>query len=79
LSGIVLEYCCNGDMFDFIKKSKNFPEPITKFFFHQLINALDHIHCAGYCHRDLKLENILLDNDFNIKIADFSFVKELDG
>jgi serine/threonine protein kinase len=40
---------------------------------------VDYIHSKGLAHRDIKPENILLDKDFNMKIADFGFAKELIG
>lgn len=39
----------------------------------QLMHGVQHIHKKGICHRDLKLENVLLSNDFELKIADFGF------
>lgn len=44
-----------------------------------MVEALEFIHTAGLCHRDLKPDNILLDIDFNIKLADFGFAKPLAG
>ena len=44
-----------------------------RFFFKQMINALDYMHSKKISHRDLKLENILIDRDLNLKIADFGY------
>ena len=63
-------------MFDYISEGGKFNEMEARYFFHQLIQALEFIHSQGYSHRDLKPENILLDKNFNIKIADFGFASK---
>jgi len=44
-----------------------------------MLNSLKYVHDAGYAHRDIKPDNILLDKDFNIKIADFGFAGPIMG
>ena len=68
---MILEYAPNFILFDYIAFSGHFSEDLARFYFCQIIDALEHIHQAGVAHRDIKLENILLDSDYNIKIADF--------
>jgi len=70
---IAMEYAENGEIFDFIAESGKFSEPEARFYFHQLIEALEYMHHIGYSHRDIKPENLLLDEEFNLKIADFGF------
>ena len=66
----VLEYCPNGTLNNFIKKTGPVEEGIAKFYFWQLASAVFHLHSQGFAHLDIKLENILLDEFFNLKLAD---------
>jgi serine/threonine protein kinase len=70
---IAMEYAENGEIFDFIAESGKFTEPEARYYFHQLIEGLEYIHGEGYSHRDIKPENLLLDEYYNLKIADFGF------
>ena len=68
---IVMEYICAGDLLTYIKKRSKLQEPVAKFIFKQIILALKYIHQNNIVHRDIKLDNILIDLDNNIKICDF--------
>ena len=72
---IVLELCTKGDLFNFVLKRTIIDETETKKYVYQLLDGVDALHKAGVCHRDIKLENILLDDNDNLKIADFGFSK----
>ena len=68
----VLDLATGGDLFDYIfTVGRGFPEKIARFYFHKLIDAIQFLHENNVVHRDLKLENLLLDNEFRLKIADF--------
>lgn len=70
---LALEYAENGEMYDYIIKTGSFSEATARYYFHQLISAMRHINKKGLAHRDIKLENIMLDSQFNLKLADFGF------
>lgn len=70
---IAMDYAENGEIFDFIAESGKFTEREARYYFHQLIEALEYMHGEGYYHRDIKPENLLLDEDYNLKVADFGF------
>lgn len=71
-NALVLELAPYGDLFNFLLCGP-LPESITRDYMGQLIDAIEHLHSNGYCHADLKLENILVDEDFKIKLTDFGF------
>ncbi|XP_074127576.1 NUAK family SNF1-like kinase 1 [Sminthopsis crassicaudata] len=68
---IIMEYASKGELYDYISERRRLSERETRHFFRQIISAVHYCHKNGVVHRDLKLENILLDDNCNIKIADF--------
>jgi len=72
VSFIIMEYAKNGDLFDALMTSKiPFDDELIRTYFHQIIKGLEAIHSHGGAHLDLKLENFLLDENFNLKLTDF--------
>jgi len=70
---IVMEYVSGGLLFDLCQTMGAMGEDAGRFFMTQLVSSLDYMHNLRCVHRDLKLENILVDDDLNLKIADFGF------
>ncbi|VDN29788.1 unnamed protein product [Gongylonema pulchrum] len=70
---LVTEYAANGEIFDLIAKQRRLSEESARLKFIQIISAVDYLHKLKIVHRDLKAENLLLDANLNIKIADFGF------
>lgn len=67
---LVLKYHSNGDLLDFVKKQK-LDERVARYYFSQVLDAVEHLHQNGYCHRDIKIENILLDENYDLVLTDF--------
>ena len=74
---IVMEYICAGDLLSYIRKRNPINENICKYIFKQIILGLSFIHRNKIVHRDIKLDNILIDLDNNIKICDFGVSKRI--
>ncbi|KAI3451653.1 hypothetical protein Pfo_008318 [Paulownia fortunei] len=74
---IVMEYAAGGELFDRICSAGRFSEDEARYFFQQLISGVCYCHSMQICHRDLKLENTLLDGRPapRLKICDFGYSK----
>ncbi|XP_050534658.1 probable serine/threonine-protein kinase MARK-A isoform X2 [Daktulosphaira vitifoliae] len=68
---LVMEYAAGGELYDFLSEKKVLTEEEARRIFRQIAIAIFYCHKHNICHRDLKLENILLDEQGNAKIADF--------
>ena len=68
---IIMEYISGGTLQSFVKKRRKLNEKTAKIFYKQIIESIKYIHSKNIVHRDIKLENILIDLNNNIKICDF--------
>ncbi|KAL5378054.1 hypothetical protein DPSP01_009339 [Paraphaeosphaeria sporulosa] len=76
--GIILEYASGGELFDYILNHRYLKDNAARRLFAQLISGVGYLHKRGIVHRDLKLENLLLDRNRNIIITDFGFANTFD-
>mmetsp|Transcript_10047 Transcript_10047/g.26836 ORF Transcript_10047/g.26836 Transcript_10047/m.26836 type:complete len:618 (+) Transcript_10047:93-1946(+) len=75
---LVTEYCAGRDLFDYLKaRGRPLPEKRARRLVAEIILALEHIHSLGVIYRDLKLENVLLDFEGHVRVADFGLSKLL--
>ena len=72
---LVFPFIPNGDLIKIISKGP-LDEPIARFCAEQLLEALEFLHSNGYTHRDVKLDNVLVDKDFNLVLTDFGHAEE---
>ncbi|KAI1334217.1 hypothetical protein F5Y15DRAFT_296706 [Xylariaceae sp. FL0016] len=77
--GIVLEYASGGELFDYILNHRYLKDQAARRLFAQLVSGVGYLHKKGIVHRDLKLENLLLDRNKNIIITDFGFANTFDA
>ncbi|CAG8296044.1 unnamed protein product [Penicillium salamii] len=76
---LVLEYCPGDELYNYLLRHGPLPAEKVKRIFTQLVGAVAYVHSKSCVHRDLKLENILLDKQENVKLCDFGFTREYEG
>lgn len=74
---IIMEHMPNGTLLDMLTSGVRLTEAQARKYFLQLVDAVEACHAAGVAHRDLKAENIMLDEQDNVKIADFGLATEM--
>ncbi|KPV75147.1 uncharacterized protein RHOBADRAFT_53167 [Rhodotorula graminis WP1] len=66
-----LELCSNGSLLDLLRVRKRYSEPEARFYLTQLVGACDYMHANSVIHRDLKLGNLMLDSNMDLRVGDF--------
>lgn len=70
---IIMQFCHKGTVADLLQRAGPLSEPVARHFFAGMVDAVLYMHSNEIAHRDLKLENVLLDQEYNPKITDFSY------
>jgi len=73
----VMPFVRGGELYKHFLKNKRFPENQVKFYAVQIASAIGYLHSKDICHRDMKLENILMDEEGYLKLIDFGLAKIL--
>lgn len=72
-----MEVCHRYDLFDYLYLSGKMEEPLARSVFKQLVSAVKHLHDKGFAHRDLKAQNVLFTDKFQVKLIDFGGASKL--
>ena len=73
---MILDYCKGGDLSGYLNKKQIFDEDSAKIIIAEIILAIEYIHSMKILYRDLKPDNVLIDEDGHVKLADFGLAKE---
>jgi len=73
----IMQFMKGGELFQHLTNARKFPEKRAKFYVMQIALGLGHLHSEGIMYRDLKLENVLMDEQGNVSLTDFGMAKIL--
>lgn len=74
---LVMEYCPGGDLMTILMREDILSEPHTRFYMSELAIAIKSVHDLGFAHRDLKPDNVLIDNQGHVQLSDFGLAKPI--
>jgi serine/threonine protein kinase len=74
---MVMDYACGGEVFSHLRKAGRFTNDVARVYAAEIVLALEALHARDIVYRDLKPENLLLDERGHIKITDFGFAKKV--
>jgi protein kinase A/protein kinase X len=72
---MLLDYACGGEIFSRLRKEGRFSNDVTLFYMTEILLVFQYLHGKGIAYRDLKPENLLIDNKGHVKMTDFGFSK----
>ena len=72
-----MELCAGGDLLSYVRRRKKLDETLAKYLFKQAAKGLAYCHKNRVLHRDIKLENLLIDEEGTIKLCDFGVSRQL--
>lgn len=73
----VLEYCPGGTLYQLIRRMKKLPQKLAMFYFCELLQTMEYLHSRNIIFRDIKAENILVDERGHLKLTDFGLAKKI--
>ena len=73
-----MPYCENGDLFGLIEQKDGLVENTARYFSHQIADAVSYMHDENVVHRDIKLENVVINKEFKAQFIDFGFAVKHD-
>jgi serum/glucocorticoid-regulated kinase 2 len=74
----VMQYMRGGELFFHLREARKFDEPRAMFYAAQILLGIEHLHSLGIVYRDLKPENVIMDDVGNVCLTDFGMAKRLE-